>query len=130
MSKQASGHSRDGSSEAFELTRRNRVQRKHQRGHYDKKSVYEILDSGMVCHIAYVVDGQPYCTPTSYWREGNHIYWHGSSASRMLRSQSKGLPVCLTVTHVDATALQQQNEGRCRATSRPGSTRLRTVGNR
>jgi nitroimidazol reductase NimA-like FMN-containing flavoprotein (pyridoxamine 5'-phosphate oxidase superfamily) len=105
MSKQVNGPSQDGSSEAFELSKRNRVQRKHQRGHYDKKTVYEILDSGMVCHIAYVVDGQPYCTPTSYWREGNHIYWHGSSASRMLRSQSKGLPVCLTVTHFDAIVL-------------------------
>jgi nitroimidazol reductase NimA-like FMN-containing flavoprotein (pyridoxamine 5'-phosphate oxidase superfamily) len=52
--------------------------------------------------IAYVIDGQPYCTPTSFWREGDQLYWHGSSASRMVRAQAGGIPVCLTVTHLDA----------------------------
>ena len=90
---------------AFEITKRNRVVRRGTRGKYDKATVYDILDSAIVCHIAYVIDGQPYCTPTSFWREGDHLYWHGSSASRMIRSQSKGLPVCLTVTHTDAIVL-------------------------
>src|SRR5262249_46974368 len=53
----------------------------------------------------YVIDGQPFVTPTGYWREGDRLYWHGSSASRMLRSQSQGLPVCLTVTHFDGLVL-------------------------
>ena len=90
---------------AFEVSKRNRVVRRGQRGRYDKRTVYDILDSAMVCHIAYVIDGQPYCTPTSFWREGDHLYWHGSSASRMLRNQTKGIPVCLTVTHVDSIVL-------------------------
>jgi nitroimidazol reductase NimA-like FMN-containing flavoprotein (pyridoxamine 5'-phosphate oxidase superfamily) len=90
---------------AFEVTARNRVMRRPQRGKYDKATVYDILDSALVCHIAYVIDGQPYCTPTSFWREGDHLYWHGSSASRMIRSQTGGLPVCLTVTHTDAIVL-------------------------
>jgi uncharacterized protein len=59
----------------------------------------------MICHIAYVIDGQPYCTPTAFWREDDHLYWHGSSASRMLRSQRDGLAVCLTVTHLDSLVL-------------------------
>ena len=59
----------------------------------------------MICHIAYVIDGQPYCTPTAFWREDDHLYWHASSASRMLRSQRDGLPVCLTVTHLDSLVL-------------------------
>ena len=90
---------------AFEVSKRNRVVRRGQRGKYDKRTVYDILDAAMLCHIAYVIDGQPYCTPTSFWREGDHLYWHGSSASRMIRSQSKGVPVCLTVTHVDSLVL-------------------------
>jgi len=44
-------------------------------------------------------------TPTAYWRDGDRLYWHGSSASRMLRSQSAGIPVCLTVTHLDGLVL-------------------------
>ena len=90
---------------SFEITERNRVARRPMRGRYDRATVYDILDSAMVCHIAYVVDGQPYCTPTSFWREGNHIYWHGSSASRMIRNQAAGIPLCLTVTHADAIVL-------------------------
>ena len=90
---------------AFPVTKRNRVRRKHERGRHDRTSVYEILDAAMVCHISYVIDGQPYCTPTAFWREGDHLYWHGSSASRMLREEAKGIPVCLTVMHMDAIVL-------------------------
>jgi uncharacterized protein len=90
---------------SFETSSRNRVVRRPARGKYDKATVYDILDSALLCHIAYVIDGQPYCTPTSFWREGDHLYWHGSSASRMLRQQATGIPVCLTVTHMDAIVL-------------------------
>ena len=88
--------------DAYPVTSRNRLRRRYERGHYDRETVHAILDAAMVCHIAYVIDGQPFCTPTSFWREGDRLYWHGSSASRMVRAQAKGLPVCLTVTHFDA----------------------------
>jgi uncharacterized protein len=90
---------------SFPITPVNRVKRVHERGHYDRKTVYEILDAALVCHIAYVIDGQPYCTPTAFWREGDHLYWHGSSASRMIRAEATGIPVCLTVTHLDALVM-------------------------
>jgi nitroimidazol reductase NimA-like FMN-containing flavoprotein (pyridoxamine 5'-phosphate oxidase superfamily) len=93
------------SPESFTISRRNKVTRRPQRGHYDAATVYGILDAGMVAHIAYVMDGQPFCTPTGYWREGNRLYWHGSSASRMIRFQTSGVPVCVTVTHLDALVL-------------------------
>lgn len=92
-------------SDTYPITPRNRVKRLHERGRYDHETVHAILDTAMLCHIAYVIDGQPYCTPTVFWREEDHLYWHGSSASRMLRSQKPGLPVCLTVTHMDSLVL-------------------------
>ena len=95
----------DETTPAFPITPRNRVRRRPQRGHYDHETVFRILDAAMLCHIAYVIDGQPYCTPTAFWREDDHLYWHGSSASRMLRAEAKGIPVCLTVTHMDAIVL-------------------------
>ena len=84
---------------------RNQVKRLHQRGFYDHETVHRILDSSMLCHVSYVIDGQPYCTPTFFWREGTRLYWHGSSASRMLRNQSRGERVCLTVAHLDSLVL-------------------------
>lgn len=91
--------------ESFPVTPRNRVKRLHERGSYDRSVIYPILDAAFLCHVAYVVDGQPFCTPTIHWREGDRLYWHGSSASRMLRQLQAGTPVCLTVSHLDGLVL-------------------------
>jgi nitroimidazol reductase NimA-like FMN-containing flavoprotein (pyridoxamine 5'-phosphate oxidase superfamily) len=90
---------------AYEVDARNRVKRRHDRGFYDHETVHTLLDAAALCHVSYVVDGQPYCTPTLFWREGTTLYWHGSSASRMLRNLSTGEPACLTVTHLDSLVL-------------------------
>lgn len=86
-------------------TQRTRVNRLHDRGHYDRETVHAILDAGLLCHVGYVIDGQPYVTPTAYWREGEHVYWHGSSASRMLRHLKTRPRVCFTVALMDGLVL-------------------------
>lgn len=83
----------------------NRVKRRHDRGHYDYETVHALLDAAALAHVAYVIDGQPFCTPTLFWREDTRLYWHGSSASRMLRNLSEGEPACVTATHLDALVL-------------------------
>ena len=75
-----------GSSAAFTPTARSQVRRRPQRAAYDEATVYGILDAGIMAHVGYVIDGQPFVTPTSYWREGRKLYWHGAAASRMLIS--------------------------------------------
>lgn len=90
---------------AYPITARNRIKRSPARGHYDRETVHAVLDAGFLAHIAYAIDGQPFCTPTAYWREGDHLYWHGSAASRMLEHQAGGVQVCVTVTHVDGLVL-------------------------
>ncbi len=97
--------SSDTASAAYPVDQRNRVRRRHERAHYDYETVHGLLDSAALCHVSYVIDGLPYCTPTLFWREGSTLYWHGSSASRMLRNQSAGQPACLTVTHFDSLVL-------------------------
>ena len=86
-------------------SQRSRIRRHPERAHYDRENVFAILDAALMCHVGYVIDGLPYVTPTLFWREGERLYWHGSSASRMLRTQAKGIPVCLTVSHVDGLIL-------------------------
>ena len=83
----------------------NRVRRRADRGFYDHATVHGILDSAALCHVSYVVDGQPFCTPTLFWREGSRLYWHGSNASRMLKNLADREPCCLTVTHLDSLVL-------------------------
>jgi nitroimidazol reductase NimA-like FMN-containing flavoprotein (pyridoxamine 5'-phosphate oxidase superfamily) len=90
---------------SFTPTHRSQVKRLHERGRYDEESVFAILDAGLIAHIGYVIDGQPYVTPTAYWRRGRTLYWHGSSASRMLRAQKQGIPCCVTVSLLDGLVL-------------------------
>ncbi|HEY4275665.1 MAG TPA: pyridoxamine 5'-phosphate oxidase family protein [Rhizomicrobium sp.] len=95
----------DPVSASFPVTARNKVKRAHERGSYDKAAVFAILDSALLCHVSYVIDGQPFCTPTLFWREGEILYWHGSSASRMLKHLKLGTPACLTVSHLDGLVM-------------------------
>ena len=82
-------------------TRLSTVKRLAARGRYDRDTVYAILDAGLIAHIGHVVDGRPVVLPTAYWREGDHVYWHGSSKSRMIRALEEGADACLEVTLVD-----------------------------
>jgi nitroimidazol reductase NimA-like FMN-containing flavoprotein (pyridoxamine 5'-phosphate oxidase superfamily) len=84
---------------------RTRVRRLPKRGHYDRETVHAVLDAGVICHVGYVIDDQPHVTPTCYWRHDDRLYWHGSSASRMLRQVKQGVPACVTVTHFDGFVL-------------------------
>lgn len=83
---------------------RARLRRAHERGSYDDPSLYAMLDALPHAHVGYVLDGAPVVTPTFQWREGNHVYWHGSSASRMLK-KSEGMEVCLTASALDGFVL-------------------------
>jgi uncharacterized protein len=89
----------------FQPTARTQVKRLPKRGHYDRETVYQILDTAFVCHVGFSVDEQPYVIPTNYGRSGDTLYLHGSAASRMLKALSGGIPVCVTVTHVDGLVL-------------------------
>ena len=87
-------------------TARTRVVREPKRGAYDRDTVYHILDEGFLCHVGFVVDGQPFVIPTSYGRKDASLYIHGSAASRMLRQMEKdGAPVCITITLLDGLVL-------------------------
>ena len=91
--------------ESFAPTERTALKRLPQRGSYDREVVYKILDEGFVCHVGFVIDGQPFVIPTAYGRAGDKLYIHGSAASRTLRASGRGIPVCVTVTLVDGLVL-------------------------
>ncbi|MGH9699811.1 MAG: pyridoxamine 5'-phosphate oxidase family protein [Candidatus Acidiferrales bacterium] len=89
----------------YKPTERTRVERLPARGAYDRETVHAILEEGFVCHVGFVVEGQPFVIPTNYARVDETLYLHGSSASRMLRTLTGGVQVCVTVTLVDALVL-------------------------
>ena len=86
-------------------TKRTTVKRLPNRGHYDRETIDAILDEGFICHVGFVIDGQPYVIPTGYARVDDNLFIHGSAASRMLQNLSEGINVCVTVTLIDGLVL-------------------------
>jgi len=86
-------------------TPRTTVRRLAARGVYDREAIYAILDEAYICHLGFVVDGQPFVIPTIHARVGDTLYFHGSAASRMLRSLRDGIDACVTVTLLDGLVL-------------------------
>jgi len=89
----------------FPLTDRTKLKRLPKRGHFDRETVYGILDEGFICHIGFVVDERPVVIPTGYARVEDKLYVHGSQASRMLRTLAGGIDACVTVTLLDGLVL-------------------------
>lgn len=85
-------------------TPRTTLGREKHRGSTDRNDLYEVLDSGLICHLGVVLDGHPMVVPTGYGRIGDTLYLHGSTGARSLRA-GQGRQVCVTVTHVDGVVL-------------------------
>ncbi|MET9322723.1 pyridoxamine 5'-phosphate oxidase family protein [Streptomyces sp. NPDC003038] len=93
---------------AYEPTARTVPSRSRDRARYDRETVHSILDQAYVCHLGFIRDGAPVVLPTLFGRVGEALYLHGSTGSRPLLAAGKadpGLPVCVTVTHVDGLVL-------------------------
>ena len=86
-------------------TPRTTLRRLPDRGRFQRAEVNAILDEGLLCHVGFALEGQPFVIPTIHARVGDVLYVHGSAASRMLRTLSGGVPVCLTVTLLDGLVL-------------------------
>jgi nitroimidazol reductase NimA-like FMN-containing flavoprotein (pyridoxamine 5'-phosphate oxidase superfamily) len=89
----------------FKVRKRNKVKRVPLRAQYDEKIVYEILDAGFVGHVGFSMGSQPFVIPMAYGRKENKIFLHGATTSRLMTQVKQGIPVCLTVTHLDGIVL-------------------------
>jgi nitroimidazol reductase NimA-like FMN-containing flavoprotein (pyridoxamine 5'-phosphate oxidase superfamily) len=86
-------------------TERTTVHRLSERGRYDAATVHAILDEALICHVGFVIEGEPVVIPTIHWRIGDTLYFHGSPAAGFLRSLRSGVRACVTVTLLDGLVL-------------------------
>ena len=84
---------------------RHHVQRSKVRAQYDRETVHAILDAGMIAHVGFSTDGQPFVIPMMYARDGDALILHGSIASRLLNQLGTGIAACISVTHLDGLVL-------------------------
>lgn len=87
------------------VTERTTLRRHPERGRFERDEIYAALDAAWVCHLGIATDQGPVVIPTSYARVGDELLVHGSPASRLLRTAANGIPVCVTVTHIDGLVL-------------------------
>jgi len=86
-------------------TPRTTLKRLPKRGSHERETINQILDAGFICHVGFVIEGQPFVIPTGYARIGDRLIIHGSQASRMLRALKTGIDACINVTLIDALVL-------------------------
>lgn len=86
-------------------TQRTQIKRLPKRGNYETQTIYNILDEALICHVGFIANNQPFVIPTAYGRVEDKLYIHGSPASRMLRTLTQGIEVCVTVTLLDGLVL-------------------------
>ncbi|MCA9934302.1 MAG: pyridoxamine 5'-phosphate oxidase family protein [Ardenticatenaceae bacterium] len=89
----------------FLVESKNRIKRQPNRGHYDKATIYQIIDEAMICHVAFVQDGQPFVIPALHARKDDQLLIHGASTSRLLNHIQAGNVVSITITIVDGIVL-------------------------
>lgn len=82
-------------------TPRTTIKRIPERAVTDLQGLYDVLDAGLMAHVAIVQDGQPFVLPVAYARDGDRVVFHGSSASRLFKTVAEGVPVCFSVTLLD-----------------------------
>ena len=92
-------------SEILSPTEKTKLKRIPKRGNFERAAIYRILDEAFICHVGFAVDNQPFVIPTSFARIGDRLVIHGSAASRMMRSLSEEIDVCVTVTLIDGLVL-------------------------
>ena len=89
----------------FSKSEKTRIRRLPKRGHYDRETIYRILDEALICHVGFAVEGQPYVIPINFARMDDTIVLHGAKASRLLKHIEAGHPVCVEATIVDGLVL-------------------------
>jgi nitroimidazol reductase NimA-like FMN-containing flavoprotein (pyridoxamine 5'-phosphate oxidase superfamily) len=89
----------------YTRTAKTRINRLPKRGHYDRETIYKTLDEALICHVAFVENGQPFVIPINFARVDDTIVLHGAKASRLLKHIAEGNPVCIEATVVDGLVL-------------------------
>ncbi|MET1080718.1 MAG: pyridoxamine 5'-phosphate oxidase family protein [Pseudomonas sp.] len=84
---------------------RTRIRREAQLADYQYETLLAIVDAAYCCHIAFADARGTHCIPTACWREGEHLYIHGSNGSQLLKAAVAGAQVCVTITHLDGLVL-------------------------
>ena len=89
----------------YKISKQNKLRQIRENAAYDKKTVHEVLDAGVLAHVAFVQEGAPVVVPMLYGREGETIFLHGARKARIIRLLEETEQASLNVTIIDALVL-------------------------
>ncbi|MFK7822209.1 MAG: pyridoxamine 5'-phosphate oxidase family protein [Planctomycetaceae bacterium] len=97
----------DEQNSPFPVTDRNRVQRVPKRGHYDRDTVYSVIDAAWVGHVGIVDRTTKHVAviPLMHAREGDELIFHGAKSSRLIKHLGSGEGISVAFTLVDGLVL-------------------------
>ena len=93
----------------YPVTKQNKVRQLNEKARYDRETVHQLVDAGLVAHVAFIQDGAPVVVPMIYGREGETIYLHGARKARVIRLLEETGRACLNVTLLDAIVLARSS---------------------
>jgi len=85
----------------YPVDARNSLRQQSNHGSYERDAVHAVLDAGLVAHVGFVSDGQPFVMPMLHAREGETLLLHGARRARIVRLLESGAPLCVNVTLLD-----------------------------
>lgn len=88
-------------SNEYDISKKNKVRQIGEKAAYDRETVHEILDAGLVAHVAFVQDGEPVVVPMLYGRDGETVFLHGARKARVIRLLEGNARACINVTLLD-----------------------------
>jgi nitroimidazol reductase NimA-like FMN-containing flavoprotein (pyridoxamine 5'-phosphate oxidase superfamily) len=87
---------------SYQPTHKTKVRRRPERATYDRDVVHRVIDEALVCHVGFVLDGEPQVLPTMILRIDEDVYIHGSTKNGLLTALAAGASACITVTLLDS----------------------------
>lgn len=87
--------------DVYPLSKTNKVRQLREKASYDRKTVHNVLDAGIVAQVAFIQDGAPVVVPMIFGRAGDTIFLHGARKARVIRLLEETDQACLNVTLLD-----------------------------
>ncbi len=91
--------------DVYPLSKTNKVRQLREKASYDRSTVHNVLDAGIVEQVAFIQDGAAVVVPMIYGRDGDTIFLHGARKSRVIRLLEENERICLNVTLLDGIVL-------------------------
>ncbi|MCB0278693.1 MAG: pyridoxamine 5'-phosphate oxidase family protein [Calditrichaeota bacterium] len=89
----------------YPVSSKNKIKRIPARAAYDQDTIFEIIDSTILCHVAFKQNEQVFLIPMVFCRMDDRIILHGAKTSRLLQALCSGVQVTISFTTIQSLVM-------------------------